>query len=146
VKVSPLWLVLGLALPVPFAYAADAGIVSIAEGPCRLLRDTTWYKLVPGARFREGDILVAAGSGQIQVELFYGGAFNLSGPGTVFAAAVPITGEKLTGPVELALPDGWLKLAAKAPPAGFRVQLDPTSVEAIEAVVVMQRAGPRNSS
>jgi hypothetical protein len=130
-----------LALPVPCAYAADAGIVSIVEGPCRLLRDTTWYKLVPGARLREGDILVATGTGQIQVELFTGGAFNVGAPGTLFAVYAPMTGDKLTGPVELALTEGWLKLSANAPPAGFRVQLDPASIEAIEAVVVM-RATP----
>jgi hypothetical protein len=140
VKFSPFWLVLWLALPVPCAYAADAGIVSIADGPCRLLRDTTWYKLVPGARLREGDILVAAGTGQIQVELATGGAFNLGAPGTLFAVAVPMSGDKLTGPVELSLTEGWLKLSANAPPAGFRVQVDPTSIEAIEAVVVMHAA------
>lgn len=139
-KFSPFWLVLLLALPVPCAYAADAGIVSIVDGPCRLLRDTTWYKLVPGARLREGDILVAAGTGQIQVELATGGAFNLGAPGTLFAVAVPMSGDKLTGPVELSLTEGWLKLSANAPPAGFRVQVDPTSIEAIEAVVVMHAA------
>lgn len=135
-KVPSLWLILWLALPVPCAIAADAGTYSIVEGSARVLRDTTWYKLVPGARFREGDI-VAAGSGQIQVELVMGGIFNLGAPGTVFAAAVPIAADKLTGPVELALPEGWLKLAASAPAAGFRVLLDGSFVNASEAVVVM---------
>jgi len=102
-----------------------------------MLRDTTWYKLVPGTRFQEGDILVAAGTGQIQVELFAGGTFNLGAPATLFAAAVPITGDKLTGLVDLSLTEGWLKLAANAPAAGYRVQLDPASVDAKEAVVVM---------
>lgn len=139
-KVSPLWLALWLALPVPYAYAADAGIVSIVEGPCRVLRDTTWYKLVPGARFLQGDILVATGPGQVQVELFAGGAFNLGAPGTLFAAAVPIAADKLTGLVELSLPEGWLKLAANAPPAGFQVQMDSISLNATEAVVVMHAA------
>jgi len=141
VKVTPFWLAFWLALPVPCAYAADAGVVSIVEGPSRLLRDTTWYKLAPGARFQEGDILVATGSGQVQVELVSGDVFNLGAPGTLFAAAAPMTGDKLTGPVDLWLPEGWLKLAASTPASGFRVDLEPASsaisLSATEDVVVV---------
>ena len=133
--------VLWLAFPLTSVHAADAGIVSIAEGSARLLRNTTWYKLVPGTRFREGDILVAKGAGQIQVELFAGGTFNLGAPGTLFAAAVPIVGDKLIGMLDLALPDGWLKLVATAPNLEFRVQTDSTTLTATEAIVVM-RAQP----
>jgi hypothetical protein len=137
VKVAQLCLALCLALPVSCAYAADVGIFTIVEGTARVLRDTTWYKLVPGARFREGDILVATVSGQIQVELFAGGAFNLGAPGTLFVAAVPMAGDKLTGLVDMSLEGGWLKLAANAAPAGVRMKLDPVSFSATEAVVVM---------
>jgi hypothetical protein len=137
VKVTLLCLALWLALPVPYAHAADVGIFTLVEGPCRVLRDTTWYKLVPGARLREGDILVAAGSGQIQVELFAGGTFNLAAPGTLFGAAVPMSGDKLAGVVDLSLESGWLKLAANAAPAGVRVKLDPAFLSTMDGVVVM---------
>jgi hypothetical protein len=137
VKAPPLWLIFWLALPIPCAFAADVGTFSIVEGPARVLRDTTWYKLAPGARFREGDIVAAAGPGQVQVELVAGGTFNLGAPGSLFAAAVPVAADKLTGPIELWLPEGWLKLAASAPAAGIRVQLESVTVNVAEAVVVI---------
>ena len=136
-KIPFLSLAFFLALPVSYGHAADAGTFTIVEGTARVLRDTTWYKLVPGARFREGDILVATGSGQIQVELVAGGAFNLGAPGTLFVASVPMAGDKLTGLVDMSLESGWLKLAVNAPPAGVRVKLDQSFVSATEAVVVM---------
>ena len=128
---------LSLVLAVPGAFAADVGIVSIVEGPARVLRETTWYKLIPGARLQEGDILVAKGAGQVQVETAGGSAFNLGLPGMLFAAVVPAAGEKSAGPIEIALPDGWLKLAAPATSGGFRVQFAAASLLAVEGIVVM---------
>ncbi|MEO8345207.1 MAG: hypothetical protein ABI607_05875 [Betaproteobacteria bacterium] len=136
-KLPALCVVLSLALPVPGAQAAEVGVFSLVEGPARVLRDTTWYKLVPGTRFRDGDIVVSKGPGQVQVELTAGGRFNLGTPATLFAAAVPVVGDKLTGPVDIMLPNGWLKLAASAPPLGFRVQFDAATLVAAEAIVVM---------
>ena len=68
-KVPSLWLILWLALPVPCAIAADAGTYSLVEGSARVLRDTTWYKLVPGARFREGDIVAAINVGSYNASM-----------------------------------------------------------------------------
>jgi hypothetical protein len=139
-NVTHLCLLVGLALPIAFARAADApdaGVVSLVEGSARVLRDTTWYKLAPGARFREGDIVVAKAASQVQVELPSAGSFNLTGPGTLFAAAVPVVGDKISGVTVLALPEGWLKLVANAPGAGFRAQLDVASVDASDAIIVV---------
>ena len=136
-RIAPFCLAFGFALHGAPALAADAGIISIAEGSPSVLRGTTWFKLVAGARYQEGDILVVKGTGQVQVELFAGGTFNLGAPGTLFAAAVPITAGKLTGPVELALPEGWLKLAANAPGSGIRVQIDTSTLNAAEAITVI---------
>ena len=130
-----------LVLASPGAHAADAGIVSIVEGQARVLRDTTWYKLAPGARFQEGDILTAKGAGQIQVELTTGGAFNIGLPATMFAVAVPAAGDKGAGPVDVALADGWLKFAATAPSGGIRVQFETASLLAKDGIVVI-RAQP----
>lgn len=136
-RIASFCLGLVLALTGACAWAADAGIVSIAEGSVRVLRDTRWFKLVAGARFQEGDILVVKGTGQVQVELFAGGAFNLGAPGSLFAAALPIAGDKVTGLLELSLPEGWLKLAANAPAPGVRVQMEGTSLSVTTAIALI---------
>jgi hypothetical protein len=133
-------LTIWLALAMAPADAADAGTVTIVEGRARVLRDLTWYKLVPGTRIREGDIIEATDAAQVQTELLAGGSLNLGGPGAVYAAALPFAGDKPSGPLEFALPAGWLKLAAKAP-AGIRVQSGPAMVSVMDAIVVF-RAQP----
>ncbi|HQR10976.1 MAG TPA: hypothetical protein PLW68_06580 [Casimicrobiaceae bacterium] len=129
---------LSLALSCPGAHAADAGIFSIVEGEARVLRDTTWYKLVPGARFQEGDILAARGIGQVQVELATGGAFNLGSPATMFVVAIPAIGGKAAGPMDVALEEGWLKFAATAPSGGIRVQFESASLLANDGIAVIR--------
>lgn len=113
------------------------GVVTIAEGSPRVLRGTTWFRLVAGARLQEGDILVATGTGQVQVELFAGGAFNLGAPGSLFAASLPITGDKATGLLEFSLPAGWLKLAALGAAPGVQIQFEGTSLNATTAIAVI---------
>ncbi|HEY5310614.1 MAG TPA: hypothetical protein VIK97_19010 [Casimicrobiaceae bacterium] len=129
-------LTIWLALSMAPAEAADAGTVTIVEGRARVLRDLTWYKLAPGARIREGDIIEAIDAAQVQTELATGGSLNLGGPGALYAAALPLAGDKPAGPLEFALPAGWLKLAANAAPAGIRVQSGPAMVSVVEAIVV----------
>lgn len=137
VKTPSLVVALLLALAARCAFAADAGIVSIVEGQARVLRGTTWYKLVPGMRFEEGDLVVAKGAGQIQVELATKGTFNLGTPGTLLAVDMPDAADKTANPVELWLPEGWLKLAAAAPAPGFKLQLPSAAVDASEAIVLL---------
>jgi hypothetical protein len=136
-KAALLCLTIWLALPMAPAHAADAGTVTIVEGTARVLRDTTWYKLVPGARIREGDIVEAAGTAQVQAELYAGGTFNLGGPAAVYAAALPFAGDKPSGVLEFALAAGWLKLVANAP-AGIRVQSGPAALVVADAIVVLR--------
>ena len=140
-KAALLCLTIWLAMPMGTAHAADAGTVTIVEGHARVLRDMTWYKVVPGARIQEGDIVEAVGTAQVQVELNSGGTLSLGGPGMVFAAALPFAGDKPAGVLDFVLPAGWLKLVAKAPPAGFRVESGPAAVTAVDAIVV-QHAQP----
>jgi hypothetical protein len=137
-KVALLCLTIWLVLPVAPVHGADAGTVTIVEGRARLLRDTTWYKLAPGAHIREADIVEALGTAQVQVELSAGGSLNLGGPATVYAAALPFAGDKPSGALEFALAAGWLKLVANAPPAGIRVHSGPLAVVAIDAIVVLR--------
>ncbi len=128
---------LWLAMAPASGQAADAGIATIVDGRVRLLRDTTWYKLVPGARVRQGDVINAGDAAQVLVELAAGGTFYVSGPATLYAASLPIAGDKVTGPIDLDLANGWLKLVAKAPATGVRVEFAGAFLNATEAIVVV---------
>ena len=84
------WLLV-LALP---AFTAEVGVVTIAEGPARVLRGTVWYMLAAGAPFQEGDVLDAGDRTQVQVELASGGTLNVVGPAALFAVSIPIRNDK----------------------------------------------------
>ena len=101
------------------AAAADVGIVTIVEGSARVLRGAVWYKLLPGAVFQDGDIIDAGDRTQVQVEQLTGGALNIVGPASLYAA-IPVRGDKVEGPMEFALDRGWLKIVATAPADGRR--------------------------
>jgi hypothetical protein len=118
--------------------AADAGIVTIVEGAARVLRGTVWYKLLPGAVFQDGDIIDAGERTQVQVELTTGGALNLVGPGSLYAAAIPVRGEKLEGAMEFALDRGWLKVVATAP-SGTRLRVPTAMLSFNEATIVARQ-------
>jgi hypothetical protein len=127
-----------LAMTAVPAVAADAGIVTIVEGAARVLRGTVWYKLSPGAVFQDGDIIDAGDRTQVQVELTTGGALNIVGPGSLYAAAIPARGEKVEGPMEFALDRGWLKLVATAP-AGARLRVPVAMLSLNEATIVARQ-------
>ena len=127
-----------LAMTSVAAAAADAGIVTIVEGSARVLRGTVWYKLVPGAAFQEGDVIDVGDRAQVQVELAMGGVLNMVGPASLYAAAIPVRGEKLEGPMEFALDRGWLKLAATAP-TGTRLRLPMALLSLNEATIVARQ-------
>ena len=129
-----------LAMTAVPAAAADAGIVTIVEGSARVLRGTVWYKLLPGAAFQDGDIIDAADRTQVQVELTTGGTFNMVGPGALYAAAIPVRGEKLDGPMELALDRGWLKFAAPASTSS-RLRVPAAQLSFNEATIVARQEG-----
>ena len=58
---------------------AETGIVTLVEGPARLLRGATWYKLAAGTRVEEADIIEAPYRSQAQVEFAAGPLANLVG-------------------------------------------------------------------
>jgi hypothetical protein len=136
-KTASFCLVLWLYLMAAPGFAADGGTFTIVEGSSRVLRDTKWYKLVAGARFQEGDIIDAAEKAQVQVELTKGGILNLVGPATLFAAALPMRNDQLTGALEFALPRGWLKLSAKTTDTGVRLRSSVAVLNLQDGVVVM---------
>jgi hypothetical protein len=127
------WLVLMLVSGAATA-APEIGVVTLVEGEARLLRGATWYKLVAGVHIEEGDIVEAFDRAQAQVEFTAGSAVNLVGAGSVY-----VTPAK-SGPPVLTLPNGWLKVAAKAP--GVRVHTAPFDVVTADGILVVHAQGP----
>jgi len=114
--------------------AADTALYTIVDGDARVLRGIAWSKLVPGARAQEGDLVELAERAQIQVEMARGGAINVVGPASVYAASLPGDG-KAAGPAEWALSRGWAKAAATPP--GLRLRMALATVEAADAIVLV---------
>ena len=130
------WLPLSLTLLSVAAHAAtDVGMVTLVEGGTRLLRGTTWFKLVAGARVEDGDIIEAADRAQAQVE-FAGTAVNLAGPGSIYFNPAP---EK-SGAMMLTVAGGWCKVAVVPP--GLRLRAAPADVVVSDAVMVVRVAAP----
>ncbi|HET7097867.1 MAG TPA: hypothetical protein VFJ68_10805 [Casimicrobiaceae bacterium] len=133
--ISRAWLALALSL-IAASAAAETGIVTLAEGGARLLRGTTWYKLVVGARIEEADIIEAPDRSQTQIELASGSRMNLVGGGKIYL--VPATAKG--APIVVMLPMGWLKAAGKAP--GVRVRTAPFDLAVGDGVLVVHANGP----
>lgn len=125
-----------LALATGCAAAADAGIYSIVDGDVRVLRETTWFRLVPGARARDGDIVDAINEyAQVQLEWAGGGAVNVQGP-ALFHAGALVAADNKSGEAELVFRRGWLKAAAGARP--IRVRLPTGTLHFADAIVVVR--------
>ena len=121
------------------AFAADVGVVTIAEGSARVLRGTVWYMLAPGAPFQEGDVIDAGERTQVQLELASGGTLNVVGPGALFAASIPIRNDKQDAPMEFALDKGWLKVVSTG--AGMRIRTSSATVSLADATIVTRQDG-----
>lgn len=131
------WLVLGLAwLAGSTANAAEIAVATVVDGEVRLLRATTWYKLVPGGRLEEGDIVTAGERGQVNVEFAAGGIVNLVGPGALYLPPPPAKPKPPALPRALVVPGGWLKVAAKAP--GLQVRSASAEVTIVAGAAVMR--------
>ena len=122
------------------AFAADVGVVTIAEGPARVLRGTVWYMLGPGAPFQEGDVIDAGDRAQVQVELVGGSTLNLVGPAALFAVSIPLRNDKQEGTMEFALDRGWLKVMSPAG-AGMRIRTPSAMVTVADATIVAHQDG-----
>ncbi len=117
---------------------ADAGIVTIVEGPGRLLRGPTWFTLAEGGRVHEGDVVDLGGRSRAQVELADGALVSLSGPATLYLASIPSHDGKPAGSTELFLEGGWLKLAAGTARGGLLLRTPLDTVSLADAVAVLR--------
>jgi hypothetical protein len=121
------------ALPFGCAAADAAGegnVATLADAGARLLRGATWYKLVPGARIEDGDIVEAAKGAQFQLELV-AGKLNVVGP-----AALHVVRASGAAQSAVALPRGWMKAEAKPP--GLRIRTAHAEVACEEGIVVVR--------
>jgi len=117
---------------------ADTGILTFLDGNARLLRGTTWYKPVEGARVQQGDIIDAADGAQAQIELANGANLNLVGPAALYAVSLPSREGKPSAPAnEFFLPRGWLKFAT-GPNARLRIRSALATIDATGAVAVLR--------
>jgi len=116
------------------AAAAEAGIYTIVEGDVRVLRETAWFRLVPGARARDGDIVDAVNEhSEVQLEWTGGGVMHLQGPALVHTGAV-VAAENKSGAAELVVQRGWIKAAAGKRP--LRLRLPNATLDFADAIVV----------
>jgi hypothetical protein len=124
------------------AVAAEAGIYTIVEGDVRVLRDTAWFRLVPGARARDGDIVDAVNEySEVQLEWTGGGVMNLQGPALVHTGAV-VAPENKSGTAELVVQRGWIKAAAGKRP--MRLRLPNVTLDFADAIVVARGDAQRS--
>jgi hypothetical protein len=115
--------------------AAETGVVTLVEGNARLLRAATWYKLVVGVRVEEADIIDASDRAQAQIELAAGSRTNLVGAGKIYLVPAPAKG----APTVVAMPAGWLKVAAKPP--GIRIRTAQFDLVVGDGVLVVHADG-----
>lgn len=139
-KIIRSWLLVGLALLVgSVAHAAEVGVATVVDSGVRVLRGPTWFKLVPGARLDDGDIVEAPERMQVHLEFAAGSAANLVGAGTIYIAPPAAKAGTPAGPLTVNLVQGWCKVAAKAP--GVRVRMGPADIAIAEGVVVIRKQG-----
>lgn len=122
------------------AAAADAGVITIADGSARVLRGTVWYRLVAGVPIQEGDLIDAGDRTLVQAELATGAIVHIVGPGAFYAASMPIRNDKQEGPMEFGLDRGWAKVVSPPGP-GLRLRTASALVNAGEAIFVARQEG-----
>lgn len=120
------------------AHAAEVGVATLVEGKPLVLRGVTWYRLVPGARVEDGDIIEAGERAQVQIEFTAGNALNLAGTGSLYLSRPAAS--TTPGSPTLTLPRGWLKVATNSPE--MRVRTTTTEIVTTNAVLVLRATGP----
>jgi len=132
------WLLVGSCIflaAVP-CFGADVGIVTLVDGKARVLRGTTWYKLIEGGAVRDGDVVDAPETGQFQLELADGGAVSLVGPGALYAVSMTPRGGKTPALAELMITRGWIKFTTKPTTTRLRLRTPAGSIATTNATAV----------
>ena len=133
------WMFLWLGLVSgPAAHAAEIGVVTLVEGAPLVLRGATWYKLAPGVRLEDSDIIEAGERAQVQFETPGGTAVNTVGVASLYLIAMRTDADP--GPLTLVMPRGWLKVAVKT--RELRVRMTTAEIATTDGTLVIHTLGP----
>lgn len=127
--------------------AAEAGVVTVAEGAIRVMRGTMALQLAQGARVQPGDIIETDNRGIGVVEFGDGLILGL-GPGTrLFLPETSSRGRGTEPGQPVILLAGWLKAEAgkRAPADGYRI-LAPALGVAMREARLLARASAQGAS
>lgn len=118
-KKSRFWLLpLLLAWPL-MVLGQEAGVVTLTEGPLRLIRGTSVFMVGEGTRLSPGDIVECADRGLAQLELDGGTIIALHGDSRLFLYSIPSGRRSRSNAPELVLLRGWLKAETKASDSAY---------------------------
>ncbi len=120
---------------------ADVGTVTLLDGKPRLLRGTTWFALVEGARIRDSDVIDVPDKALAQLEMTDGGALSLIGPGALYAVATTPGDAKQRPATEFWLTRGWLKVDTKPTATRLRIRSGLGSILTSDAAAVLRLTG-----
>ncbi|HVO89163.1 MAG TPA: hypothetical protein VMV45_11520, partial [Casimicrobiaceae bacterium] len=130
---KPVHLLVPLWFAFSAAHATEIGIVTLADTGARFLRGVTWYKLAPGIRLEEGDIVEAPDKVQLQIEA-PDATLGLIGPGSFYAVPPSVKGSPATPLLDAQ--GGWIKTATRAK-RNLRIATPAAVFTQTEAVTVL---------
>ena len=133
----PAHLILVVAVWAATAQAADGGIYTVVDGDVRVLRGTTWYRLVAGARAQDGDVVDVGEHAQVQLEAAGGGTLSAQGPALWDANGLVPPNGKAPVPVEVVVVRGWFKASVPAARRPLRMLLPTAAVDLADAIAVL---------
>ena len=98
----------------------DVGVVTLAEGPLKLIRGTSVFMVGEGARLSRGDIVECADRGLAQLEIEGGTIIALHGDSRLFLYSLASGRRSRSNAPEVILLSGWLKAEIKAGEGAYR--------------------------
>ena len=136
---SPLLLlvVVLLALHAARVAASEVGIYTLVDGEVRVLRAASWYRLAPGVRIEDGDVVDIASGAEAQLEWTAGGTLSADGPAQLYAAAAAPGDDRKSAPAEIVIPRGWGKVVVPSGKRPLRVRLPAGALDVANAAVVV---------
>jgi hypothetical protein len=117
-------------------FGADIGIVTVVDGKPKVLRGTTWYKLIEGGAVRDGDVVDAPENSQFELEMVDGGAVSIVGPGALYAVSMSPRVAKTPALGEFFVTRGWLKFTTKPTTTRLRIRATAGTIATSNATAV----------
>lgn len=111
------WLLVSLAWPL-MVLGQEIGVVTLVEGPLKVIRGTSVFMVAEGAPLRPGDIVECADRGLAQLEFDDGTIVALQGDSRLLLFGYPSGRRSRSRAPELILLRGWLKAETKISDGG----------------------------